>query len=245
MKRLGRQTGAKAANQRLQLAVKLMVGVVQPLQPLDSVFCVQRQLVHVHMQQLAARHHHAPTHHHRLHRAAVFGVHQRVGDVVKRNHVDMAAVKKHDVGLETRRNAAQLVTKTKRPGAADGGCVQHLVGGDPVLPVGALHFRDQRRQAHRFKHVLVVRAVRTVGTQPHVNAAGQHLAHVSQTAAQAHVAAGVVRDGGTLCPQPLHVVIVQPHAVRHREVWPDDAEFVHVRGQRGAVSAHAGNHLHL
>ena len=45
-----------------------------------------------------------------------------------------------------------------------------------------------------------------------------------------------MRHRGAAVAQPLHVLIVEPHAVRHGEALVDQAELVHVGGERGAVA---------
>jgi hypothetical protein len=44
-----------------------------------------------------------------------------------------------------------------------------------------------------------------------------------------------VRDRGAAVAQALHVVVVEPHAVRHGEALVDQAHLVHVGGERRAV----------
>ena len=45
--------------------------------------------------------------------------------------------------------------------------------------------------------------------------------------------------------QPLHVVVVEPHAVRDGEAVGHQPQLVHVSGERGAVALVAGDHLQL
>jgi hypothetical protein len=54
-----------------------------------------------------------------------------------------------------------------------------------------------------------------------------------------------VRHRSAAIAQPLHVVAVEPHAVRHGEAVADQAELVHVGRERGAVALVACDHLHL
>jgi hypothetical protein len=63
----------------------------------------------------------------------------------------------------------------------------------------------------------------------------QHATHVGDAAAEPHVGTGIVRDRSATVAQPLHVVVVEPHAVRHREALVDQAHLVHVGGERRAV----------
>ena len=60
-------------------------------------------------------------------------------------------------------------------------------------------------------------------------------AGVGEPGAQPHVAARVVRHRGALVAEPRHVVMVEPDAVRHREMRSDDAEPVEMRGLGLAV----------
>ena len=59
---------------------------------------------------------------------------------------------------------------------------------------------------------------------PTLTSALEHGAHVGEAVAQPHVAAGVVRHRGAAVAQALHVVVVEPHAVRDGEGRPDQAE---------------------
>ena len=45
--------------------------------------------------------------------------------------------------------------------------------------------------------------------------------------------------------EPRHVVVVEPDAVRHREMRPEHAEPVEMRGLGAAVEPEAGHRLHL
>ena len=71
-----RQLRAIAADHRFELAIQRVIRMVQALQALDRVLGIERELFHIHVQQLAARHHQRAADHHRMHRAAVFGMHQ-------------------------------------------------------------------------------------------------------------------------------------------------------------------------
>jgi hypothetical protein len=73
----------------------------------------------------------------------------------------------------------------------------------------------------------------------------EHAAHVGQPVAQPHVGSGIVRHRRPAITQPLHVVVVEPDAVRHREAFVDEAQLVHMGGERRAVALVAGHDLDL
>jgi hypothetical protein len=45
--------------------------------------------------------------------------------------------------------------------------------------------------------------------------------------------------------EPAHVVIVEPDPMRHREVRPEQAQLIDMRGQRLAPALERGDGLHL
>ena len=84
-------------------------------------------------------------------------------------------------------------------------------------------------QAHRLVHVLIVGAVGAVGADAEVDAELEHAPGMRDAAAQPHVAAGIVRHGRAMVGEPAHVVVVEPDAVRHGEVRPEQAQLVEMR----------------
>jgi len=80
---------------------------------------------------------------------------------------------------------------------------------------------------------------------PTLMSAGEHSSHVSQPVAQPHVRARIVRHRGAAIAQPLHVLAVEPHAMGDGEALVDQAELVHMGGERPAVALVAGDDLDL
>ena len=71
------------------------------------------------------------------------------------------------------------------------------------------------------------------------------LARRRDAAAEAQVAAGIVRNHDAVMRHARHVVVIQPDTMRHRHVRSQKADFVQMGGQRLAVAAQAAHGLGL
>src|SRR5579871_3143102 len=68
---------------------------------------------------------------------------------------------------------------------------------------------------------------------------------IGNTAAEPHIAARIMRDRGAAVPEPPHILVIEPYPVRHREMRPEHAEPVEMRGLGQAVKAHPADRLDL
>ena len=238
------QADAEAADQALELGAERLGAFVQGRQADARGSGIAGELGHVATDLAALLHHHAAAHHHGIHAGAVLGQHELVGRIVDRDPVHLLEVQEDDVGLVARRNAADLV-EAQRPGATDGGCVQHLLGAQPAGVVRPLHVRHHGGAVHGLVHVEIVGAVGRIGADAEIDAELHHAPGIGNARSQTHVARRIVGDRGAVIGQPTHVVVVEPDAVGDGEIRAEQAQPVDMGGQGLAVALEGRHRLHL
>ncbi len=232
---LVRQAGAVAADDRLQRLVEAAVIGIGGGEPLARRLGPVAQPGEIDIQHAPVLDHHLAADHDAVDGVAVLGMHQLVYRVVAGEPVRVVEIEQYQIGLVAGRDAADPVAEAERAGAALGRRQGDLARRQPALPIRPMRLRDEGSEPHRLVHVLVVGAVGAIGAD----------AEIDEPGAEAHVAAGIVRDRGAMVAEPGHVVIIKPDAVRDGEMRAQDAELVEMRGQRLAIELDAGQRLHF
>src|SRR5690349_7458878 len=114
-------------------------------------------------------------------------------------------------GRRKTESARSSTRSALRPGAARRRELPHGRGVEPArCLVRKPNRADDRGDAHRLEEVLVVRAHRAIGAEPHGHAAIEQLAHRRDPASEPEIASWIVRDGAAGVREQRHVLVGEP-----------------------------------
>jgi len=214
--------------------------------PVRRVLRPSEDAVLVHGGDAAVLHHYLAAHQHSVHAGPRLRVHESRDGIRERPQEDRASAQQDQIGLGARRDGPQVFSLTQHARGAGGGEPPHRLRVEPALGgVGEADRADHGGDAQGLEEVLVVRAHRAVGAEPHRDPPIEHLPHGSDARAQAEIASRIVGDGGARVGEHAQVIVGEPDRVRAHESRAEDAVIGEAGHDALAPAALALHRLHL
>ena len=142
--------------------------------PLGGLSCSGEDLLLVHKEHLPVLHNKTSVDHHSVHISSAAGEHQVVDVGQAGRHGGGVSAYHDQVRLFPNLQGTDLIRPTDGSGAADGGHLDHVIGGENSCVQGGVSV-EQGTQLHRFDHVLTVVGGGAVHTKTHVDTHGNEV----------------------------------------------------------------------